>query len=186
MHPRRTLLVTLLGGALTLGGLTGQGVAPAFALAAPTPPPPRIAQSSGPAPAPTGDLAALLDGVPRGVQVALQVLDLETGRPLVSAQGDTPMIPASTMTLLTGAAVLAERGGAGGWWSTELTAPAGELGRAELSHLTLLSGTWFLPVNTFHQIQIRQFFVVPGAGDASCVAGVLGIPSEDDGCVFGV
>nr|WP_274704976.1 D-alanyl-D-alanine carboxypeptidase [Deinococcus geothermalis] len=75
--------------------------------------------------------------LPEGVRVGLLVRDLTTGELLEAREADLPLIPASNMKLVTAASVLLDRGGAGGWWSTELTLPAAEVGRASVSHLTL-------------------------------------------------
>lgn len=88
-------------------------------------------------PGPTGALARTLTGVPSGVRTALLVRDLNTGKVLAALEPDRPLIPASTIKLVTAAAVLYDRGGAGGWWSTELTVPAAEAGRSRVTVLTL-------------------------------------------------
>lgn len=88
-------------------------------------------------PGPSGALARTLAGVPRGVRTTLLVRDLGTGKVLAALDSDRPMIPASTIKLVTAAAVLYDRGGAGGWWSTELTVPAAEAGRSRVTALTL-------------------------------------------------
>ncbi len=82
----------------------------------------------------------MLAGAPRGVQVGLLVRDLTTGAELEAREADLSLIPASTVKLVTALSVLLDRGGAGGWWSTELTVPAAEVGRARVSHLTLRGG----------------------------------------------
>jgi D-alanyl-D-alanine carboxypeptidase/D-alanyl-D-alanine-endopeptidase (penicillin-binding protein 4) len=74
--------------------------------------------------------------LPEGVRVGLLVRDLTTGEVLEARGADLSLIPASTVKLVTAAAVLADRGAAG-WWSTELTVPAAEVGRASVSQLTL-------------------------------------------------
>ncbi|GAA5513491.1 hypothetical protein Dcar01_02229 [Deinococcus carri] len=78
-----------------------------------------------------------LAGLPGNVQAALLVRDLTTGELLEARDADRSLIPASNMKLVTAAAVLVDRGGADGWWSTELTLPAAEVGRGRVSHLTL-------------------------------------------------
>ena len=88
-------------------------------------------------PAPAGALARTLAGVPRGVRTTLLVRDLKSGEVLAALDPDRPLIPASTMKLVTAAAVLYDRGGAAGWWSTELTVPATEAGRSHVTTLTL-------------------------------------------------
>ncbi|GBF07264.1 peptidase S13, D-Ala-D-Ala carboxypeptidase C [Deinococcus aerius] len=80
-----------------------------------------------------------LAGLPPGVRVGLLVGDLTTGERLEARGADLPLIPASTLKLVMAASVLVDRGGAG-WWSTELTVPAAEVGRARVSHLTLRGG----------------------------------------------
>ncbi|GHF94909.1 D-alanyl-D-alanine carboxypeptidase [Deinococcus piscis] len=65
------------------------------------------------------------------------VQDLVTGEVRESLNPHTPMIPASTTKLVTAAAVLGDLGGMKGWWSTELTVPAAEWGKAQVSALTL-------------------------------------------------
>ncbi|WP_019587163.1 D-alanyl-D-alanine carboxypeptidase/D-alanyl-D-alanine-endopeptidase [Deinococcus apachensis] len=78
--------------------------------------------------------------LPGSVRVGLLVRDLTTGERLETREADLPLIPASTTKLVTAASVLVDRGGVGGWWSTELTVPAAEVGRARVSHLTLRGG----------------------------------------------
>lgn len=78
-----------------------------------------------------------LSELPPGVRTGLLVQDLTTGRVLEAGDADLSLIPASTVKLVTAASVLLDRGGAGGWWSTELTVPAPEVGRPHVSHLTL-------------------------------------------------
>ncbi|MEW6422343.1 MAG: D-alanyl-D-alanine carboxypeptidase [Deinococcota bacterium] len=75
--------------------------------------------------------------LPEGVRVGLLVRDLTTGDLLEARGADLSLIPASNMKLVTAASVLVDRSGAGGWWSTELTVPAAEVGRPSVSHLTL-------------------------------------------------
>ncbi|WP_261664836.1 D-alanyl-D-alanine carboxypeptidase/D-alanyl-D-alanine-endopeptidase [Deinococcus sp. Marseille-Q6407] len=65
------------------------------------------------------------------------VQDLVSGEVRESQQAAAPMIPASTTKLVTSAAVLADLHGAGGWWSTELTVPAQEWGKGQVSVLNL-------------------------------------------------
>ncbi|MEF2276834.1 D-alanyl-D-alanine carboxypeptidase [Deinococcus sp. YIM 134068] len=79
----------------------------------------------------------VVDGLPPGVRAGVLVRDLTTGRVLESRNADQPFIPASNRKLIVAASALLDRGGAGGWWSTELTVPAREVGRARVSHLTL-------------------------------------------------
>ena len=88
-------------------------------------------------PAPRGAVQRTLGTVPAGVRTALLVIDATTGEVLVASHPDLPLIPASTIKLVTAAAVLHDRGGPDGWWSTELTVPATEAGRAAVSTLTL-------------------------------------------------
>lgn len=81
-----------------------------------------------------------LAGLPGGVRIGLLVRDLTTGKRLEAYGADLSLIPASTVKLVTAASVLVDRGGAGGWWSTELTVPAAGVGRARVSHVTLRGG----------------------------------------------
>ncbi|EYB68093.1 peptidase S13, D-Ala-D-Ala carboxypeptidase C [Deinococcus phoenicis] len=78
-----------------------------------------------------------LAGLPQNVRAGLLVRDLTTGKLLEARGADLSLIPASTLKLVTAASVLVDRGGADGWWSTELTVPAAEVGRPRVSHLTL-------------------------------------------------
>ncbi|GGR98501.1 D-alanyl-D-alanine carboxypeptidase/D-alanyl-D-alanine-endopeptidase [Deinococcus sedimenti] len=82
-------------------------------------------------------VAAALRGVPEGVEVALLVQDLRTREVLEAQSPDRALIPASTTKVVTAASVLDERGGAGGWWSAELTVPAVQVGRASVKAVTL-------------------------------------------------
>ncbi|UQN07567.1 D-alanyl-D-alanine carboxypeptidase/D-alanyl-D-alanine-endopeptidase [Deinococcus sp. QL22] len=82
----------------------------------------------------------VLRGVPDGVQVSVLVREVGGGSVLEALQPDQAMIPASTQKLVTAASVLVDRGGAGGWWSTELTVPAAEVGQNSVSALTLRGG----------------------------------------------
>ncbi|BDP40269.1 D-alanyl-D-alanine carboxypeptidase [Deinococcus aetherius] len=91
-------------------------------------------------PGPSAGVRRALDRLPGNVRVGLLVRDLTTGEELEARGADLPLIPASTLKLVTAMAVLADRGGAGGWWSTELTVPAAEVGRPRVSHLTLRGG----------------------------------------------
>ena len=79
----------------------------------------------------------VLREVPGDVTTTLLVRDLGTGAVLAAQAPDTPLIPASTTKLVTGAVTLVSRQGAGGWWSTELTVPAGQEGQARVNALTL-------------------------------------------------
>ncbi|MFB9995067.1 D-alanyl-D-alanine carboxypeptidase/D-alanyl-D-alanine-endopeptidase [Deinococcus oregonensis] len=78
-----------------------------------------------------------LRGVPDNVQVSVLVREVGGGPVLEALQPDQSLIPASTQKLVTAASVLVDRGGAGGWWSTELTVPAAEVGQKSVSALTL-------------------------------------------------
>ncbi|GHF33964.1 D-alanyl-D-alanine carboxypeptidase [Deinococcus metalli] len=89
------------------------------------------------APAVGPGVSAALRGLPAGVRTGLLVVDLTSGGPLDTLAPDTPLIPASVTKLVTAAGVLADRGGAGGWWSTELTVPAAQVGRARVDSVTL-------------------------------------------------
>ncbi|PTA68350.1 D-alanyl-D-alanine carboxypeptidase/D-alanyl-D-alanine-endopeptidase [Deinococcus arcticus] len=79
----------------------------------------------------------VLLGLPPGVRAGVLVVDLRTRAVLEAQAPDTPFIPASTVKLITAGSVLDDRGGALGAWTTELTVPAGQVGRAQVSHLTL-------------------------------------------------
>lgn len=87
----------------------------------------------------SAEVRRALSGMPPAVWLGLLVRDLETGKVLEARDEDLSLIPASTVKLVTAAAVVLDRGDAG-WWSTELTVPAGEQGRAKVSHLTLRGG----------------------------------------------
>lgn len=82
-------------------------------------------------------LKKLLGRLPSTVKTTYFVQDLRTGKVLEKQDIQTPYIPASTMKLLVGATFLQRR--AGGWWSSELTVPATEEGKSEVSTLTLRS-----------------------------------------------
>lgn len=88
-------------------------------------------------PAPPAAVQRVLRRVPAGVKTTLLVRDVQDGRVLESLGADTPMIPASALKTVTGAAVLIERQGARGWWSTELTVPAADSGKAVVKALTM-------------------------------------------------
>lgn len=79
----------------------------------------------------------VLRGLPPSVRAGVLVQDLTTGRVLQTSLPDTPFIPASTTKLVVGAAVLQDRGGADGWWSSELTVPAAQVGRTSVKAVTL-------------------------------------------------
>lgn len=85
-------------------------------------------------------VARALAGLPGGVRTGLLVRDLTTGQVLEARGAGLPLIPASTVKLVTAASVLVDRGGADGWWSTELTRPALGGTRAGAPHLTLRGG----------------------------------------------
>ncbi|WP_295822702.1 D-alanyl-D-alanine carboxypeptidase [uncultured Deinococcus sp.] len=87
--------------------------------------------------APDPAVRAALRGLPQGVRTGLHVIDLTTGHVLDELDPDTALIPASLMKVVTAAGVLTDRGGAGGWWSTELTVPAAQVGQARVTTLTL-------------------------------------------------
>lgn len=82
-------------------------------------------------------LRKLLHVLPATVQNSVLVSDVETGKVLAALKPDHPRIPASTMKMVTAAAILADRGGQDAWWSTELTVPATEVGKQEVSELIL-------------------------------------------------
>lgn len=88
-------------------------------------------------PQPSGEVGRTLQTLPAGVAVGLMVRDVQTGKVLLSQAADRPLIPASTIKLVTAASVLYDRGGNTGWWSTELTVPAAEAGKTSVSGLTL-------------------------------------------------
>ncbi|MFC4426675.1 D-alanyl-D-alanine carboxypeptidase/D-alanyl-D-alanine-endopeptidase [Deinococcus navajonensis] len=78
-----------------------------------------------------------LSALPGDVRVGVLVCDAQSGQVLETLRPDDGFVPASTMKLVTAAAVLAERGGAQAAWTTELTVPAAQLGRADVTALTL-------------------------------------------------
>ncbi|MDR6220529.1 D-alanyl-D-alanine carboxypeptidase [Deinococcus soli (ex Cha et al. 2016)] len=80
---------------------------------------------------------AALRALPGNVETVVLVQDLRTRAVLETQQPDRALIPASTTKLVTAASVLNERGGAGGWWSAELTVPAAQVGRASVKAVTL-------------------------------------------------
>jgi D-alanyl-D-alanine carboxypeptidase/D-alanyl-D-alanine-endopeptidase (penicillin-binding protein 4) len=79
----------------------------------------------------------VLRGLPPGVRVGVLVHDLQTGRVVQARLPDTPFIPASANKLVVGAAVLNTCGGADGWWSSELTVPAAQVGQPQVKAVTL-------------------------------------------------
>ncbi|GGO34788.1 D-alanyl-D-alanine carboxypeptidase/D-alanyl-D-alanine-endopeptidase [Deinococcus humi] len=79
----------------------------------------------------------VLRGLPPGVRAGVLVQDLQSGQVLQTWLPDTPFIPASTNKLVVGAAVLNTCGGADGWWSSELTVPAAQVGRPRVKAVTL-------------------------------------------------
>lgn len=83
-----------------------------------------------------GVRAALRD-LPPGVQVGVLLREVGGGPVLEAQAADVAFIPASTVKLVTAAAVLAERGGADGEWTAELTVPAAQAGRADVKAVTL-------------------------------------------------
>ncbi|MFN4250062.1 D-alanyl-D-alanine carboxypeptidase/D-alanyl-D-alanine-endopeptidase [Deinococcus sp.] len=83
-----------------------------------------------------GVRAALRD-LPPGVRVGILLREVGGGPVLETQAADETFIPASTVKLVTAAAVLAERGGADGEWTAELTVPAGQAGRADVKAVTL-------------------------------------------------
>ncbi|MFC4638102.1 D-alanyl-D-alanine carboxypeptidase/D-alanyl-D-alanine-endopeptidase [Deinococcus hohokamensis] len=90
-----------------------------------------------PVPSLSAGVRRALAGLPADVRAGVLVQDAETGRVLEALQPDDAFLPASTTKLVTAAAVLAERRGAQGAWTTELTVPAAQLGRASVTALTL-------------------------------------------------
>lgn len=84
----------------------------------------------------TPGVKAVLGRLPTGVRGTVLVREIG-GRVVESVQPDRAMIPASSLKLVTGAAVLFDRGGAEGWWSTELTIPAAQVGRSQVKAVTL-------------------------------------------------
>ena len=80
---------------------------------------------------------AALRALPGNVETVVLVQDLRTRAVLETQQPDRALIPASTTKMVTAASVLNERGGAGGWWSAELTVPAAQVGRASVKAVTL-------------------------------------------------
>nr|WP_309571100.1 D-alanyl-D-alanine carboxypeptidase [Deinococcus sp.] len=113
-----------------LGLLASGGVA-----VAPAPSPPTLTLHHTP---PLGArVHAALTPLPAGIRTGLLVTDLATGAVVEELGAETPLIPASVTKLITAASVLADRGGAGGWWSTELTVPAAQVGRARVTCVTL-------------------------------------------------
>ncbi|KEF33893.1 D-alanyl-D-alanine carboxypeptidase [Deinococcus sp. RL] len=129
---RRALALLLL--LPSLGALSRAG-----APSAPAPTPPAIHVTLTRPPGLSAEVRRALAGLPPGVRLGLLVRDLETGEVLEAREEGLSLIPASTVKLVTAAAVLADRGDAG-WWSTELTVPASEAGRARVTHLTLRGG----------------------------------------------
>lgn len=121
---RRALALLLL-----LPVVPGAGSAPATA------PPVTLTLHRDPPLSP--GLRAALEQVPPSVRVGLLAVNLQGGAVLESLHPDQPFIPASVTKLVTGAAVLSERGGPGGWWSAELTVPAAQVGRPRVTALTL-------------------------------------------------
>lgn len=80
---------------------------------------------------------AALRGLPAGVRYGVLVRQVGGGRVLEAFAPDQSFIPGSTQKLITGGAVLWERGGTGGWWSAELTVPAAQSGQAQVKFVTL-------------------------------------------------
>lgn len=122
---RRVLLLCLTGLALGAGG------------GAPAPAASVLALTLRPDPALGAAVQRALAQLPQGVRVGLLVRDLTAGEVLEARGPDLSLLPASTLKLVMAASVLLDRGGQDGWWSTELTVPATEVGRARISHLTL-------------------------------------------------
>lgn len=85
----------------------------------------------------SAEVQRVLRRLPPGVRAGVLVQDLTTGQTLQTRRPDTPFIPASTVKLVVGAATLHDRGGADGWWSSELTVPAAQLGRMRVKAVTL-------------------------------------------------
>lgn len=132
--PRNLVLVLSSGAvmALLLGGLfSGQAQQPQEAT------PQAVTVQLQHEPAPSQASMEALGGLPANVRMTLLVQDLVTGEVRESLNARAPMIPASTTKLVTAAAVLGELNGMDGWWSTELTVPAAEWGKEQVSALTL-------------------------------------------------
>lgn len=135
----RALLAPCLIGFALLTGLPGsRAQAPAAGTADVTLR--RVSAQAAPLPLLSPAVERALAGLPDGVRVGLLVRDLTTGRVVEARGAGLSLIPASTVKLVTAASVLVDRGGAQGWWSTELTRPASGGSRARAPHLTLRGG----------------------------------------------
>ncbi|WP_291424381.1 D-alanyl-D-alanine carboxypeptidase [Deinococcus sp.] len=145
---RRALLLALLLGNSSLSRTTAPAAALATALPA-TALPAQTKKEAANAQTVPGEVTlkpekplvpgvvAALRGLPAGVKYAVLVRNASDGKVLESSNADLPLIPASSLKTVTGAAVLLSRQGARGWWSTELTVPATEVGKASVTSLTL-------------------------------------------------
>lgn len=143
---RPALLLTLLaslGSAALLSGARSSGVRLPFRdLSAPehsgAAPDLRLQPVAAPgAPVLSAGLRRALSGLPANVRAGVLVRDAESGQVLEALRPDDAFLPASTLKLVTAAAVLAERRGAQGAWTTELTVPAAQQGQASTAALTL-------------------------------------------------
>lgn len=88
-------------------------------------------------PALSAGVRAAARSLPGGVRLGVLVRDLGSGEVLEASLADDPFIPASTIKLVTAAAVLADRGSADGWWSAELTVPAAQAGAPSVKAVSL-------------------------------------------------
>lgn len=121
---RRAVFLSVLLGSVSFGQAPNRA-APAASVT--------LQRESGP----SAGVQRVLARIPHGVKTTLLVRRVQDGRVLESLHADAPMIPASCLKTVTGAAVLAERQGAGGWWSTDLTVPAADSGQAKVKAVTL-------------------------------------------------
>ncbi len=87
-------------------------------------------------------LKAVINKVPKDVRVGVLVRQVGGGPILEYQRADEPFIPASSLKLLTGASVLTQRGGFGGWWSTSLTIPPSTIPPSTVSSKTKTSVPW--------------------------------------------
>ncbi|WP_041227593.1 D-alanyl-D-alanine carboxypeptidase/D-alanyl-D-alanine-endopeptidase [Deinococcus deserti] len=125
---RHTLALVLL-----VGGLSA-AVAPPHAPADVTL---RADEETKQEPALSAGVRLALKDVPQDVSVGVLVRDAGSGQVLEALRDRESFIPASTVKLITASSVLAERGGAQGYWSTDLTIPAVQVGRSHAKTVTL-------------------------------------------------